>query len=204
MVTILVNNYRVTIMGVVCNPRPGSFTHALAKHAKETLEGLGHELLLHDLYQERFDPVLDASELARSFSLDGLVQTYCRELSSSAGLVVLHPDWWGQPPAVLKGWFDRVWAPGSAYDHATDLGAIRPRLHGLRRTLAITTLGAPGWVDWLVMHQPVRRVLKTAILGTCAPKSRFEMLSLYKSERVEPARFESFRRRIAACLADWR
>lgn len=54
------------------------------------------------------------------------------------------------------------------------------------------------------MRRPVRRVLKTAILGTCAPKSRFEMLSLYKSERVEPARLDAFRRRIAASLADWR
>jgi putative NADPH-quinone reductase len=106
----------MTIVEVLCNPRPGSFTLALAAHAKETLSGLGHEVLFHDLYKERFDPVLDAPELARSFSLDGLVQVYCRELAAADGLVVFHPDWWGQPPAVLKGWIDRVFRQGVAYD----------------------------------------------------------------------------------------
>jgi NAD(P)H dehydrogenase (quinone) len=106
----------MTIVEVLCNPRPGSFTSALAAQAKETLAGLGHEVLFHDLYKERFDPVLDAPELARSFSLDGLVQVHCRELAAADGLVVFHPDWWGQPPAVLKGWIDRVFRQGVAYD----------------------------------------------------------------------------------------
>ncbi len=106
----------MTIVEVLCNPKPGSLTLALAAHAKETLAGLGHEVLLHDLYKERFDPVLDAPELARGFSLDGLVQAHCRELAAAGGLVIFHPDWWGQPPALLKGWIDRVFRQGVAYD----------------------------------------------------------------------------------------
>jgi putative NADPH-quinone reductase len=116
MPTRVVKIPQMTIVEVLCNPRPRSFTLALAAHAKETLGGLGHEVLLHDLYKERFDPVLDAPELARSFSLDGLVQVYCRELAAADGLVIFHPDWWGQPPALLKGWIDRVFRQGVAYD----------------------------------------------------------------------------------------
>lgn len=192
---------------VIAHPLESSPCHALARGAIDTLAGAGHQVRVEDLYGSGFAPALSAAERTSYYAgaFDGgAVKSQVENLLWAEGLVLCFPTWWFMPPAVLKGWFDRVWAPGSAYDHAPDLGAIRPRLHGLRRTLAITTLGAPGWVDWLVMHQPVRRVLKTAILGTCAPKSRFEMLSLYKSERVEPARFESFRRRIAACLADWR
>ncbi len=60
------------IVQVLCHPRPESFNLALAATAQETLRSLGHEVFLHDLYKEGFDPVLGAPELARSYSLDGL------------------------------------------------------------------------------------------------------------------------------------
>jgi NAD(P)H dehydrogenase (quinone) len=195
------------VLVVIAHPLESSLCHALAREAIDALAAAGHQARVEDLYGSGFSPALTAAERASYYAeafAGGAVKAQVENLLWAEGLVLCFPTWWFMPPAVLKGWFDRVWAPGSAYDHATDLGAIRPRLRGLRRTLAITTLGAPGWVDWLVMRRPVRRVLKTAILGTCAPKSRFEMLSLYKSERVEPARLDAFRRRIAASLADWR
>lgn len=107
-------------------------------------------------------------------------------------------------PAILKGWFDRVWAPGIAYDHATDLGPIKPRLHKLQKVLVVTSLGAPRWVDWLVMRQPVKRVLKTAILGTCAPNCRFELLSIYNSERLSDARVKHFSAKVGKALSKWK
>jgi putative NADPH-quinone reductase len=125
-------------------------------------------------------------------------------LLSAEALVLCFPTWWFSFPAILKGWFDRVWAPGIAYDHATDLGPIKPRLHKLQKVLVITSLGAPWWVDWLVMRQPVKRVLKTAILGTCAPNCRFEMLSIYKSERLSDARVKQFSMKIERVLSKWR
>jgi putative NADPH-quinone reductase len=106
----------VKVLLIVCHPEPTSFTHAAASAAREVLEGLGHSVILHDLYAEGFDPVLSAAELARRYSLDGTVQAYSRELEECAGLLVFHPDWWGQPPAMLKGWVDRVLRPGLAYE----------------------------------------------------------------------------------------
>ena len=104
------------ILELLCNPRPASFNRVLSLRARERLAELGHEVLFHDLYEEGFDPVLDSSELARGFSLDPLVQTHCRELTEADGLVVVHPLWWGGPPALLKGWMDRVLRQGIAYD----------------------------------------------------------------------------------------
>jgi hypothetical protein len=51
-------------------------------------------------------------------------------------------------------------------------------------------------VDWLVMRRPVRRVLRTAILGACAPQARFAMLSLHAAEEVDEARLRRFEARI--------
>lgn len=161
---------------------------------------------VEDLYGSGFDAALTAPE-RRSYygpTFDAsAVHAQTERLLQAEALVLVFPTWWFGFPALLKGWFDRVWAPGVAYDHASDLGPIRPRLHSLRRTLAITTLGSPWWVDRLVLRQPVRRVLQTALLGTCAPRSRFEMLSLHQAERLSAARVEQFRARIGGTLSRW-
>jgi putative NADPH-quinone reductase len=131
------------------------------------------------------------------------IQPQVERLLAAEALVLAFPTWWFGFPAVLKGWFDRVWAPGIAYDHASDLGPITPRLHNLRRTLAITSLGSPWWVDRLVLRRPVRRVLKTAILGACAPACRLEMLSLYEAEDLAARQVDAFCSRVRATLAKW-
>jgi NAD(P)H dehydrogenase (quinone) len=117
--------------------------------------------------------------------------------------VLCFPTWWFGFPAILKGWFDRVWMPGAAFDHATDLGAIKPRLTQLKRVMVITSLGSPWWVDQLIMRQPVKRILKTAILGTCAPQAQFEMLSIYSSEKLSQEKVTRFQKKITSRLTHW-
>jgi putative NADPH-quinone reductase len=178
----------------------------MAQTAIEALKDAGHQVQSDDLCQTGFSPSLTAAErksyYQRSFDSAAVAPQIERLLSAEA-LVLVFPTWWFGLPAVLKGWFDRAWAPGVAYDHASDLGPIKPRLLQLKRTLAITSLGAPWWVDCLVMKQPVRRILKTALLHTCAPKCQFEMLSCYKAERLEIAEIEAFRSCIKKTLAKW-
>jgi NAD(P)H dehydrogenase (quinone) len=81
--------------------------------------------------------------------------------------------------------------------------ASRPRLTNLRHALAITSLGSRWWVDRLLMGQPVRRVVKTALLGTCAPACRFGMLSLYEAERLTTAQVQRFSSRLRKALIAW-
>jgi putative NADPH-quinone reductase len=191
---------------VIAHPLTDSLCHELARTTVATLTAAGHEIEIEDLCADRFPPTLTAAERSSYYgpAFDGAaVRAQAGRLLAAEALVLIFPTWWFGFPAVLKGWFDRVWAPGIAYDHASDLGPIRPRLHGLRRTLAITTLGSPWWVDRLVLRQPVRRVLKTALLGTCAPACRFEMLSLYKAERLTEAEVAAFRSRIERSLSRW-
>ena len=44
------------------------------------------------------------------------VQRHCDEISRADGIIIVHPNWWGQPPAILKGWVDRLLRPGVAYE----------------------------------------------------------------------------------------
>jgi NAD(P)H dehydrogenase (quinone) len=192
---------------VIAHPASESLCGALSAKAVETLSSAGHEVLIEDLYRNEFSPCLTVTERASYYGQQyetTAVQPEIDRLLSAEGLVLCFPTWWFGFPAILKGWFDRTWAPGIAYDHANDLGAIKPRLHGLRKVLAVTSLGAPWWVDRIVMRQPVKRVLKTAILGACAPACDFEMLSFYKSERLDGPQVERFSTRVQRTLAKWR
>ncbi|MFT3850854.1 MAG: NAD(P)H-dependent oxidoreductase [Propionivibrio sp.] len=191
---------------VIAHPITDSLCHAMAQSAISVLTARGHDVQIEDLYLSDFSPALTAGE-RRSYYGSAFDSAATRDqidrLLSAEALVLVFPTWWFSFPAMLKGWFDRVWAPGIAYDHATDLGPIKPRLQNLRRTLAITSLGSPWWVDRLILRRPVRRVLKTALLGACAPRSRFKMLSLYKAESLTPSQVQSFCSRIERALAKW-
>ena len=198
--------FNMKCLVVVAHPVTDSLCHSLAQSAIQALTEAGHTVQVEPLYQNEFSPSLTASERQSYYHLpfdSSAVQPQVSHLLSAEALVLVFPTWWFGFPAILKGWFDRVWAPGIAYDHATDLGPITPRLHKLRRALAITSLGSPWWVDRLLLRQPVKRVLKTALIGTCAPACRFEMVSLYKAERLSPDEVEAFCSRIERRLTKW-
>ncbi|MGB0127847.1 MAG: NAD(P)H-dependent oxidoreductase [Rhodocyclaceae bacterium] len=191
---------------VIAHPLPDSLCHTLARVAIGILTAAGHEVAVEDLCKSGFSPALTPRERATYYGgpFDAsAVQAQVERLLAAEALVLVFPTWWFGFPAVLKGWFDRVWVPGFAYDHAGDLGPIKPHLNKLRHALAITSLGSPWWVDRFVMWQPVKRVLKTALLGTCAPACRFEMLSIYKAERLTDAQVQRFSARVRRALARW-
>jgi putative NADPH-quinone reductase len=191
---------------VVAHPLSESLCAHLAREARQALEAAGHEVTVEELYGSGFNAALSTAERGSYYSgpydAQG-VHAETRRLLEAEALVLVFPTWWFSFPAILKGWFDRVWAPGIAYDHADDLGPIRARLHGLRHVLAVTTLGSPWWVDCLVLRQPVKRVLKTALVGTCAPRAGFRMISLYQAERVDAERVGRFARRMRDILRRW-
>jgi NAD(P)H dehydrogenase (quinone) len=191
---------------VIAHPLRESLCNSLATRTIELLTAARHEVVIEDLYRNEFAAALTVEERASYYGQiyeSSAVQDEIDRLLSAEALVLCFPTWWFGFPAILKGWFDRTWGPGVAYDHANDLGSIKPRLHSLRKVLVITSLGSPWWVDWIVMRQPVKRVLKTAILGTCASACHFEMLSFYKSERLEDTQVKRFVARVERTLSKW-
>ena len=196
--TKIVKNYKVKVLEIICNPRPGSYNLALAASAREKLLSLGHEVTLHDLYKEGFDPVLDASELARSFSLEGLVQEHSRELAEADGLVLFHPEWWGQPPAMLKGWIDRVFRQGIAYDlegeEFTEKG-WKPLLTG-KKGLVFVTSDAEAH-----SARTLEALWTHTILGRCGMQASCHVLR--EMRRADPAARRGWLEFVSRTLEDW-
>lgn len=105
---------------ILAHPDHKSFNHAIAAVALETLKKNKHSVWFHDLYRDQFDPLLPAEELPKDARLPPEIDKHCAEIAAADGIIIVHPNWWGQPPAILKGWVDRIIRPGVAYEFLED------------------------------------------------------------------------------------
>jgi len=154
---------------ILAHPRQGSFNHAIAATAVQKLEAQGHEVWFHDLYQEDFDPVLLAPELERQANLNPDLAQHCEEIAQADGIVIVHPNWWGQPPAILKGWVDRVLRPELAYRFQEgDAGDGVPEgLLQAKAAVVFTTSNTPVARELAVFGDPLETLWKNCIFGLC-------------------------------------
>jgi len=154
---------------ILAHPYPGSFNHAIADTVAGTLRRAGHQVAFHDLYNEKFDPLLPYREISRDADLPPAIAGHCREIAAADGIVIIHPDWWGMPPAVLKGWVDRVLRPGVAYRFAeTDSGEGIPEgLLAARAALVFNTSNTPAARELEVFGDPLERLWKDCIFTFC-------------------------------------
>lgn len=199
---------------VYANPEPTSFSAALKDLAQNTLAGLGHEVVVSDLYAENFNPVAgrhdfntvaDAGrfhyqqEQLKASQEQGFSDELVREQKRVADadlFIFVYPLWWGGMPAILKGWFDRVLAYGFAYADGKrfDSGFFKGR-HGV---VALTTGGTPERFSEGGVYGPIDNLLYPH------RRTMLEYLGLevepsfvaYASPRVSQAEREKY-------LVDW-
>lgn len=186
---------------VFAHPLADSLNARLAATIEAEARAHGWKVTRRDLYDREFDPRLTPDERAGYYATPAATLTEeKRELAEAQVLILVFPTWWFGFPAILKGWFDRVWTPGIAFDHAPGFGPMLPRLHDLREVLAVTTMGAPAWIDWLVLRRPLRRILRLAILKPCAPKAHLAWRVLHDAEVVAEPRIAALEARLKADL----
>ncbi len=159
----------MNVLVVVAHPDPASFSHALAATAAEVARRQGHAVVLHDLYAERFDPVLPAEEIRAGAELPADVAAHCRALAAADGLVIVHPNWWGQPPAILKGWIDRVVRPGVAYAFEEGDGGegVPVGLLRARAAVVLNTSNTPEGREREAFGDPLESIWKRCVFDLC-------------------------------------
>lgn len=159
----------MNILLLLAHPDPGSFNHALAAAAETVLREAGHTVRRHDLYAERFEPLLPAEEFSRSATLSAEVERHCRELAEADGIIIVHPNWWGMPPAILTGWVDRVVRPGVAYEFIEgDSGEGVPRgLLKARSVLVLNTSNTVAEREERVFGDPLEAIWKKCVFDLC-------------------------------------
>jgi NAD(P)H dehydrogenase (quinone) len=181
---------------VHCHPLTESFNHALFRAARAALERGGHRVVATDLYRDGFAPAMTAAERQSYYSGaydDAEIAELTRVLREVEGIIFCFPHWWFAMPAMMKGYFDRVWGPGIAFTHDLAGARIKPLLGHIRLFGVITSYGSPWWVTRLVAGDPGRKVLMRALKSMCGNARAF-YLAHYDMDRSTP---ESRRRFIA-------
>jgi NAD(P)H dehydrogenase (quinone) len=163
----------MNILIILAHPDKNSFNHTIAKQTSEALKSLGYKTVFHDLYAEKFNPVLGAQERASDAKLDATIKKHCEELASADGIVVLHPNWWGQPPAILKGWVDRVMRPNLAYKFKeSDSGEGIPiGLLKAKTAIVFNTSNTQQERERNHFGDPLETLWKTCIFDLCGVKN---------------------------------
>ena len=169
---------------VHCHPVPESYVAAVRDRVTAALGRAGHEVRLLDLHAIGFDPVMGTEERRRYNELgpgEHPLPEHAAHLAWCEALVFVYPTWWYGLPAMLKGWLDRVWTPGTAFGLDPATGEIKPLMTHLRRVAVVTTCGAPWWFSRWVGF-PGRRTITRGLRVLCAKRCRTTYLAHYRMD----------------------
>ncbi len=157
------------ILVIHAHPDKKSFCHAITETAVLQIRKNGHRATLHDLYAEGFDPILPGPEIASDASLPDEIKTHCNDLKRADGIIIVHPNWWGEPPAILKGWIDRVIRAGVAYKFLEgDNGEGVPiGLLKAKSVIVFNTANTPEQREHEVFGDPLQLIWKNCIFDLC-------------------------------------
>jgi putative NADPH-quinone reductase len=192
------------VLVIYAHPLADSFAAALHQTIVAALRRRGHEVDDCDLYAEGFDPVLSAAE-RRTYNtpapeLAGVAGHVAR-LTAAEALVLCFPTWWYGMPAILKGYFDRVWAQGVAFSLPEGGGVIEPALTNIRKFWVVTSYGSPWWLIRLVLRNPVRAVLLGGLARLCGRGVETRFLALYSIDTAPRAKTAAFLARVERAFA---
>jgi NAD(P)H dehydrogenase (quinone) len=182
---------------VYCHPLDHSFVRVVRDRTIEALRAGGADVRLCDLYADGFDPAFSAIERAEH-RLPGAhpsLQRYVDDLQWCDTLVLVYPTWWAGQPAMLKGWVDRVWVNGVAWELPDGADRLAPRLKNVRRLVAVTTHGSSKLVN-AVEGEGGKRTLARSMRAMCHPLARTTWLALYGTDASTPDQRAAFLRRV--------
>jgi len=192
------------IQVVHCHPLVTGYNHALFQAIVATLRENGHDVVATDLYREAFQPAMTERErqtyMEEAYDRSA-VERYCETLKSVEGLILCFPHWWFSMPAMLKGWVDRVWGPGIAFDYDPKDGHLQPALHNIKLFGVVTSYGSPWWVVTLFAGNAGKKILMRGMKPMCASHARSFYMAHYGMDRSTPRSRQRFLEKVRARIA---
>ena len=189
------------VLVVYCHPDPASFVASVKDTAVAALREAGHEVRVRDLYGDGFDPVFSAEE-RRTHRDPGPrpgIAEHTAELAWCDHLVLIYPTWWSAQPAMLKGWMDRVWVRGIAWELPAGANRVHARLNNVRRITAITTHGSSKFVNMLE-GEAGKRTISRSLRALCHRFTRTQWVAMYGLDTATTSERERFLSSVRAKL----
>lgn len=171
------------ILLVHAHPVPSSFSSNLYRLALEKLTSAGHEVTTTDLYEEGFDPVMGRDERENYHDEDinrAPVNNHVERLLNAEALVLVYPVWNYGFPAILKGWFDRVFLPGVSF--AMVDGKVKTNLGNISKLVVLTSYGGTRFRSFLA-GDPPRKIVMRMLRATINPRATVRYLAHYDMNR---------------------
>ncbi|MEQ8481507.1 MAG: NAD(P)H-dependent oxidoreductase [Hoeflea sp.] len=188
------------VLVVHAHPVETSFNASLFRMTLDRLEANGHAVDPVDLYADGFNPVMSRDERL-NYHDTGInrrpVETYVERLLLAEALVLVYPVWNYGFPAILKGWFDRVFLPGVSFGLVN--GKVRPTLHNIGSILVVTSYGGSRFRTWL-MGDPPRRIANRMLRATIRPGGRVTYLAHYEMNLSTTHTRQAFMTRVKHAL----
>jgi len=191
---------------VSAHPCADSYSRAISAAANRGLGTAGHEVIALDLYDCGFTPAMSSADLdayrAQQPPIDPLVREHGRLVKEVDALVFVYPTWWSGPPAILKGWLERVLVPGIAFTF-DDRGKVQPAMMHIQRIVGISTYGSP-WTYVKLVNDNGRRMLTRTLRLTCGRRTSTTWLGLYSIDTTGAAERDAFLDRVEHSMAKLR
>ncbi len=186
------------VVVVLAHPNADSFNHAIAQTACTALREQGHIVDLLDLYAIGFRAAMSAEERAAYHgehpALEPMVASHGELLRHAEALVFVYPTWWSGLPAILKGWFERVFVPGVGFVFNAK-GKVRPGLTQVRHLVGISTYGSP-WPYVKFVNDNGRRTIARTLRINTGLRTRTRWLALYAIDTSTVQEREQFLHRV--------
>ena len=182
---------------VYCHPSRDSLAGAALTRVLTGLDAAEADHRLHDLYGDGFEPEFARDDHAAHMrpGTDPSVRPYTDDLVWCDTLVFVYPTWWAGQPAMLKGWIDRVWVKGVAWDFPDSAGRVVPLLSNIRRLVVVTTHGSSKFVNALE-GEGGKRTVSRSLRSMCHPRARTHWIALYGVDTCNDERRTTFLDRV--------
>jgi NAD(P)H dehydrogenase (quinone) len=194
----------VRVFILYANPVATSFGAALHTQVIATLRARGHEIDDCDLYGESFDPVMSEQERVDYHNTTiskPRVAAFADRLLAADALVLVYPVWNEGFPAILKGFFDRVFIPGVSFKMGPN-GAVTANLQKLKKLAAVCTYGGDR-VTTFLLGDPPRRVVKRLVRSMPGHAVKCDYLAHYDMNHTSPERRGAFLKKVKLVFESW-
>jgi putative NADPH-quinone reductase len=195
---------------VHAHPVETSYNRALFNTVVEALSSKGHEVDALNLYDEAFLAVMSREERLNYHEVPGnltaLTKPYVDRLMATEAMVFVHPVWNYGYPAILKGYFDRIFLPGVSFilegGNGTDRGTLKPNLKHIRKVAFVTTYGGDR-LRTMIMGDPPRRLARRWAWVTFGTPMPPKYLALYDMNNCTPAQLQGFLGKVRGEMEKW-
>jgi putative NADPH-quinone reductase len=191
------------VMVVYAHPVETSFNAAIYAAVTETLKQRGHEIDACDLYAENFPAIMSRADRLLYHEIPAnraLARPWIERLEAAEALVMVFPTWVFGPPAILKGFCEKVFVPGFAFELVD--GKVRGAMRHLKRVGGVSTYGGTR-VRALLAGDPPRKLLTRILQAYVGPTVPVSFMGCYDMNRIDEARGRAFLDKVRAAYSGW-